>query len=307
MTLFAAIDCGSNSTRLLISDHRGVAIERQLRVTRLGEGVDSGRRLLPAAMERTLDAVTEFAGMIDAHEVDHVVAIATSAVRDSDNRDEFRGRVAKALNTDLRILTGEEEGLLTYAGATSGLESPPYFVVDIGGGSTELALGRPALATGVDVLSLDAGCVRITEQFLHSDPYSAAELANAFAAVEAMMLEVTAVLPMGRPAPSLVGVAGTITSLAAMDLGLTRYERVRTHHHVLLRQSVEELFRSLAGQTEVERASDPTMAEKRSDVIVGGTVVLLGLMRHFGFHECLVSETDILDGLVSDAISQKTT
>jgi len=295
----AVIDCGSNSTRLLIKDHVGMQLERELRTTRLAEGVDASRTLTEPAIKRTIDAITEFMALVTKHGITDLRVVATSAARDAGNRVDFERRVNAVTGTNLRILSGSEEGLATYRGATAGLHTPPYLVLDIGGGSTELALGAPNAEgkQSVEAISLDIGSVRLTEQILRSDPYSPDELTNAFSLVEEMMGDASLALPVEAYQPRLIGVAGTITSVAAIDLGLTSYEPTLIHHHVLKRSAVEDLFRSLSMQGNRERCADPTMPANRADIIVAGMIILLGVMRHFDFEESLVSETDILDGI----------
>jgi len=297
----AAIDCGTNSTRLLVVDGTGATLERLMRITRLGQGVDATGRLAPDAVERTVAALSEYRGVLDRLEVDQVRMTATSAARDAANRDDFFDAAEAAIGVRPELLGGEEEARLSFLGATSELDPAdgPFLVVDIGGGSTELAVGTPgSTSPGPEgVVSVDIGCVRITEKFLHSDPPAPEELSGALTVTRDYLDDVARDLPAAAEAASLVGLAGTVTTVAAVELGID-YDRDRIHHFRLSREAVEDVFRTLATETRAQRAHNPGLEEGRADVIVGGIVVLVALMRYFGFDECLVSEADILDGLV---------
>jgi exopolyphosphatase/guanosine-5'-triphosphate,3'-diphosphate pyrophosphatase len=268
-----------------------------MRITRLGQGVNDSRRLADAAIERTVQALREYRSIADRLGVGYMRVLATSAARDAQNRDSFFDAAENATGVRPELLTGIEEGELTYAGATRDLPSKNYLVVDIGGGSTEFVLGTNGV---VAARSVDVGCVRLTEEMLRSDPYAPEELSNAFSIVEEWCTEVSSELPIIVAEPELVGVAGTVTSLAAMDLGLTSYIREKTHHHRLTHDAVEELFRSLSMQSEAQRSQDPLLPPGRSDVLTAGTIILLGIMRHFTVESCLVSESDILDGAAGE-------
>lgn len=302
MTPVAAVDIGTNSVRLLVVEVTATGdlevLDRRMRITRLGQGVDAARRLHPDAIERTVAVLDEYRAVIEEHGVTSVRAAATSAARDAANRDEFFAAAREALGTEPELLSGEEEAALSFAGATAGLgggdHEPPYLVLDIGGGSTELVVGVEA-PTGL--LSIDVGSVRLTEQLLHSDPPTAEELSNAVAVVRDHLSDVDRVLPDAAAARTLVGVAGTITTIAAIELGLGEYRRDLLHHFVLTRAAAEDVFRTLATETLAERRHNPGLDPGRADVIVGGAVVLVAVLRHYGFSDLLVSESDILDGL----------
>jgi exopolyphosphatase/guanosine-5'-triphosphate,3'-diphosphate pyrophosphatase len=307
----AAIDCGTNSTRLLVADAEGRPLERLMRITRLGEGVDATGRLAPRAIGRTVAVLGQYRDLMKRHGVVGARATATSAARDAANRDALFAEAEEALGVPLELLSGEDEGRLSYAGATAELDphDGPYLVVDIGGGSTELVTAPLAgfgeaggngagLAPAVAVASVDVGCVRITERFLHHDPPLPAELADAAAAVSAGLEAAAAAQPAITRAAQLVGLAGTVATLSAIDQGLVSYSRERVHHSVLARPRVEALLDALADESRDDRLRRPGMEEARADVIVGGTVVLATLMRQLAFESCLVSESDILDGLV---------
>jgi exopolyphosphatase/guanosine-5'-triphosphate,3'-diphosphate pyrophosphatase len=299
----AAVDIGTNSTRLLVAEVDGTGAEaklrpldRRMRITRLGQGVDRARALAPDAISRTVTVLREYRDALDELGVERVRATATSAARDASNRDDFFAPATDVLGVTPELLSGEEEAALSFAGATADLDAPgPYLVVDIGGGSTEFVLGTDA-PTGL--VSLDIGCVRVTEQFLHSDPPAPEELANAVATVRDLVADVPRVVPGAAEAGTLVGLAGTITTVAAIEQGLPEYDPARIHHFRLSREAAEDVFRTLATETAEQRAHNPGLEPGRVDVIVGGAVVLVSVLRVLGYDEVLVSESDILDGLV---------
>ena len=303
MSRVAAVDIGTNSTRLLVAEVDGSGrdaklrpFDRRMRITRLGQGVDRVRALAPEAITRTVDVLREYRGVIDELDVERVRATATSAARDASNRDEFFTPASDAIGVTPELLTGDEEATLSFAGATAELDAPgPYLVVDIGGGSTEFVLGTDA-PTGL--VSLDIGCVRISEQFLHSDPPAPEELANAVATVRDLVADVPRVVPGAAEAGTLIGLAGTITTVAAIEQGLPEYDPARIHHFRLTRDAAEDVFRTLATETAEQRAHNPGLEPGRVDVIVGGAIVLVSILRVLGYGEVLVSESDILDGLV---------
>lgn len=294
--LFAAIDCGTNSTRLLISDGER-QLERHMRVTRLGAGVDRTGRLDPAAIERTLSVLSDYRQIMDRYQVAGVRIAATSASRDAANRDEFFGPAADLLGAAPELISGSEEAQLSFTGATRDLPSVPgtTLVVDIGGGSTEFALGGDELIAS---LSVDMGCVRMTEKFLASDPPLPEELTNALSVVEQHLDDVAREVPGAGDATRFVGLAGTVTTVAAVEIGLAEYSRDAIHHFVLTRAAAEDVFRTLATEAIEDRRHNPGLDPGRVDVIVGGCCVLVGIFRYFGFDECVVSEADILDGLI---------
>jgi exopolyphosphatase/guanosine-5'-triphosphate,3'-diphosphate pyrophosphatase len=297
----AAIDCGTNSTRLLVAGPDGSTLDRQMRITRLGQGVDRDRRLDPAAIARTVSVLREYRAVMDRYGVDRVRVAATSAGRDASNREEFFAAVEVAVGVRPELLSGEEEGRLSFCGATAELDpaGAPWLVADIGGGSTELIVGADANSRPDAVVSLDIGCVRVSERFLRSDPPRPDELEEARRFVAEQLRGVSTTQPAFESAATLVGLAGTVAALAAIDQGLETYDRSRVHHYLLTRDAVERLLVILAAEPTATRRRRPGMEHDRADVIVGGTVVLAGLMRHFGFAACLTSEADILDGLIS--------
>jgi exopolyphosphatase/guanosine-5'-triphosphate,3'-diphosphate pyrophosphatase len=294
--LFAAIDCGTNSTRLLISDGR-TQVERHMRVTRLGAGVDRTGRLDPEAIERTLSVMGDYRRIMDRYEVAGVRIAATSASRDAANRNDFFGPATEILGAAPELISGSEEAQLSFDGATADL--PPIdgrtLVVDIGGGSTEFALGTAHVEGS---LSVDMGCVRMTEKFLEHDPPLPEELSNALSVVEQHLDDVSREVPGAGEADRFIGLAGTVTTVAAVELGLAEYDRDAIHHFVLTRDAAEDVFRTLATEAIADRRHNPGLDPGRVDVIVGGCCVLVGIFRYFGFSECVVSEADILDGLI---------
>ena len=270
-----------------------------MRITRLGEGVDSARCLTPAAIGRTVAVLKEYRGIMDHEGVTAARLVTTSAVRDAENGTEFLRAAAAEVGVPTELLSGPEEGEVAFAGATIGLEPVrgEDVVLDIGGGSTEIAL-RQAGATSA--ISLDMGCVRVTERFLRSDPPALTELEGAVEFIRATLKEGMAHVPSLSDLPAgsrLIGVAGTITTLSALSLGLPEYDPASIHHSRLSRQSVEEWCDILAGEPVGDRADRQVVAPGREDVIVGGALILRETMRCLGFEECVVSETDILDGL----------
>ena len=293
---YAAIDCGTNSVRLLIGDGT-TSLERLMRITRLGKGVDATGRLDPEAIERTLAVFREYRQVMDRYELSGVRATATSAARDASNREEFFGPAAEILGVVPELLSGTEEARLSFLGATAELEAGggPFLVVDIGGGSTEFAYGSAEFEAG---MSIDVGCVRMTERFLHSDPPDPAELAACLSVLELHWDDVRAAMPQVANAATLVGLAGTVVNVAAVEIGVAAYDRNATHHFRLSKDAVEDVFRTLATESLEDRRFNPGLEPERADVIVGGCCVLVSIMRTFGFSECLVSEADILDGLI---------
>ena len=305
-TAVAAIDCGTNSTRLLVTDADGRPVERLMRITRLGQGVDSTGRLASEAVDRCLAVLAEFRAVMDDRGVGRGRLAATSAARDASNGDEFLRAAGEVTGLVPELLSGLEEGRLSMAGAVADLDpgEGPILVLDIGGGSTELVSGDgpddPALAA----VSLQLGCVRVSERFLRSDPPSEDELAAAGAEVARQLESAVAAHPRFAEARRLVGLAGTVSTLASLQLGLAEYDRDRIHHSVLSDADVRGLFRTLARDTGAARLARPGMVPGREDVIVGGAMILDAVMTRFGFTRCLVSEADILDGLVASQLAQ---
>jgi len=296
----AAIDCGTNSTRLLVVGPAGAVRAREMTITRLGEGVDATRRLSPEAMERTFATLRAYRSIMDAERVDRARLVATSAVRDAANGEAFLLPAGEIIGAHAELLPGIEEGRLSYAGATADLPvtDGAVVVLDIGGGSTEIVTKAEGEILSV---SLDIGCVRLTERFLHADPPTTSEVADAVQAIGAEVDRATEAIPplveVGR-AGRLVGLAGTVSTLAALELGLAEYDRERIHHAVLTAASVEGWCAVLGAEPLAERARRRGLPAGRRDVIFGGALVLREVMTRFALSECIVSEADILDGLI---------
>ena len=296
----AAVDCGTNSLRLLVADVDLARAEltdvaRRMEIVRLGQGVDQTGRLAPEALARTVAVLRDYADVIAATAARSVRMVATSATRDASNTAEFTRQVKEALGVAPEVLTGSEEAMLSFTGATTELavtHGGPFLVVDIGGGSTEFVLGEPA----VHAISVDIGCVRMTERHLHGDPPSRAEIAAATADIDTALDTVAAAIPV-RQARTLIGLAGSVTTVAGIAMGLPAYDPARIHHSRVSAAGVHEVARGLLAQTRAERAAIGVMHPGRVDVIGGGALVLDRIMQRFGFGEVLVSEHDILDGI----------
>jgi exopolyphosphatase/guanosine-5'-triphosphate,3'-diphosphate pyrophosphatase len=293
VTRVAAVDLGTNSTRLLVADIDGERLDevvRRLTITRLGEGVDERRRLLPLPITRVRNCLTEYRRELESLGATRTLAIGTSAVRDAENGEAFLGEIEWSYGFTTRLLDGDEEAALMTRGITAGRPlDEGTLLVDIGGGSTELVLvGSTAPTAPTATTSLDVGCVRVTERFLGSDPPTPAELEDAAVHVRSLLpaLEVRCA----------IGVAGTVTTLATLDRGDAEYDPERTHGHRLSRASVERQLERLAGLTLEERLRVPGVEPGRAPVIVAGIVVLREIMDAYGLEEVEVSERDILHG-----------
>jgi exopolyphosphatase/guanosine-5'-triphosphate,3'-diphosphate pyrophosphatase len=274
----AAIDCGTNSTRLLVADASGATLDRRMVITRLGQGVDATGRLAPEAIDRTVAVLRDYRAVMDDHGVERVRMTATSAARDAENRDDFFTAAEEVVGTRPELLSGRDEARLSFRGATHELDPAdgPFLVVDIGGGSTEFAVGTREPDGEV---SVDIGCVRITEKFLHADPPTALELSQALSVVHDYLDDVARDVPAVTEARQLVGLAGTVTTVAAVEQGLAQYDRDRIHHFVLTRDAAEDVFRTLATERRADRIHNPGLEPGRADVIVGGTAILVAIMR----------------------------
>jgi exopolyphosphatase / guanosine-5'-triphosphate,3'-diphosphate pyrophosphatase len=328
----AAIDCGTNSIRLLIADIESNSddlerssgssdsarssrppltdISREMRIVRLGEGVDRTGRLSEAALDRTMTALREYAGLIAEARPEAIRMVATSATRDAENSREFTDRVVEVLGVAPEVISGDEEARLSFTGATRELAAPavgaegtaqaaegigpPYLVTDIGGGSTEFILGG---REGVDSeRSVNIGCVRMTERHLHGDPPLHQEVADTIADIDDALALAAAAVPVDK-ARTLVGLAGSVTTVAAIALGLDHHDSARIHHSRVSAARVHEIAVELLAMTRAERAAIPVMHPGRVDVIGAGALILDRIMTRFGFAEVLASEHDILDGI----------
>ena len=298
----AAIDCGTNSIRLLIADvdpDRATLtdVDRLMEIVRLGQGVDTTGRLAPEALDRTLKALSGYAALIADRGAEAVRMVATSATRDAANAGEFVRRVTEILGTGPEVLSGDEEARLSFLGATAelGPQVPsPYLVTDIGGGSTEFVLGAGGQVTSA--LSVNIGCVRMTERHLQADPPSAAQITAATADIDAAIADAAAVVD-ATAARTLVGLAGSVTTVAGIALDLPGYDPERLHHAQITAAQVHEVATDLLAQTRADRACIPVMHPGRIDVIGAGALILDRIMTRLGFTNVLVSEHDILDGI----------
>ncbi|MGW4886298.1 Ppx/GppA phosphatase family protein [Streptomyces murinus] len=308
MTRVAAIDCGTNSIRLLVADADPatgelVDLDRRMTIVRLGQGVDRTGRLAPEALERTFAACREYAGIIKEHGAERLRFVATSASRDAENREDFVRGVLDILGVEPEVITGDQEAEFSFTGATRELTgrtdlARPYLVVDIGGGSTEFVVGDDQVRAA---RSVDVGCVRMTERHLvHggevSDPPTEEQIAAIRADIEAALDLAEQTVPL-REAGTLVGLAGSVTTVSAIAQDLPDYDSARIHHSRVSRARVREITEHLLHSTHAERATIPSMHPGRVDVIGAGSLVLLAIMERTGAEEVVVSEHDILDGI----------
>ncbi|WP_137988945.1 Ppx/GppA phosphatase family protein [Streptomyces vilmorinianum] len=299
MTRVAGIDCGTNSIRLLVADVHPdtgelIELDRRMTIVRLGQGVDKTGRLAPEALERTFAACREYAAVIKELGATKLRFVATSASRDAENRDEFVSGVLDILGVEPEVITGDQEAEFSFTGATMELHgTEKYLVVDIGGGSTEFVVGNKHVEAA---RSVDIGCVRLTERHVRSDPPTAAE-------VEAIVTDIRAALDLAArtvpiaEADTLVGLAGSVTTVAAIVLGLEEYDSERIHRSRISFDQVAAVVGRLLVSTHDERAAIPVMHPGRVDVITAGALVLLEIMERTGARGVVVSEHDILDGI----------
>jgi exopolyphosphatase/guanosine-5'-triphosphate,3'-diphosphate pyrophosphatase len=299
----AAIDVGTNSVRLLVAqagEGDPVELARDMIITRLGQGVDRTKKLDHEALRRTIDVLERYVRRARALRAARVRVAATSAVRDATNREELFDTVRALVDAPPEVLTGEDEASLSFLGATGGLDRPaPFLVFDIGGGSTELVLGTEEPEAAV---SIDTGSVRITERVGPANPPTEDDIQAMAELAAAALSQAERVVPPGRAA-TLVGVAGTTTTVQAIALGLPFYDPEAIHRTVLSLAEAERVADDLARMTVSERAALPVMPSGREDVIVAGSLILLEILRRWGFEECVVSEQDLLDGLVIEMLA----
>jgi exopolyphosphatase/guanosine-5'-triphosphate,3'-diphosphate pyrophosphatase len=318
----AAIDCGTNSLRLLIADidpasHRLTDVQRRMEIVRLGQGVDATGRLAPDALARTFAMLEQYARAIDESGATAIRLVATSATRDASNAADFAAGVRQVLGVDPEVITGAEEAYLSFSGATAelgGLDragidragqageanppEAPFLVVDIGGGSTEFVYGGANADSrhGLSAISVDIGCVRLTERHLHDDPPTRDQVAEATSDIDAALATVAKSVPVTR-AHTLVGLAGSVTTVAAIALGLAVYDPARIHHARISAGRVHEVTADLLGREHGQRAAMAVIHPGRIDVIGAGALILDRVMDRFGFAEMVASEHDILDGI----------
>ena len=297
----AAIDCGTNSTRLLIESSDGEVLAREMRITRLGLGVDATGRLADEALERTLSVLASYRELMDAHGVVAGRLAATSAARDASNGPEFLEAASAICGVEAEILSGIEEGRLSFAGATVGLDAAEGWdlVLDIGGGSSEIVVAADGV---IEAHSMQVGCVRVSERTLLGDPPTQGELAVAEAMVADALDGAFEAIPRLAEVPvgsRMVGLAGTVATLAMLDQHLGDYDRDAVHHHWLSLESIRSWRDVLAAETVAARSVRPGMVPGREDVIVGGLIILAATIGRLGLDGCLTSESDILDGLIA--------
>lgn len=297
----AAIDCGTNSIRLLITSG-GRDLAREMRIVRLGQGVDRTGRLDPAAIERTRIVLAQFRRLIDDHAVKAIRMVATSATRDASNARDFHDMVEATLGQPAEVISGEEEASLSFAGAVDGLPADDdYLILDIGGGSTEFVRGaRKSISKSI---SVDIGCVRMTERHLHNDPPTRSQLDEAVRDIGVGVRE--GLSYVGGGAARLVGLAGSVTTVAAIALGLHRYEPDRIHHSVLSAAAVEAVASRLSTLDNKGRAAIPVVHPGRVEVITAGALILREVVRQSGFGQLTVSEHDILDGIAASITNRQ--
>ena len=298
----AAIDIGTNSTNLLIVDRDGRTVERRVTITRLGQGVDQSRHLSPEAIERTIICLSAYRDLLDQHDLPQLRIIASSASRDALNREEFFDQAEKVLGVRPELVSGEEEARLAYLGCTSHLVPDPngHLIIDIGGGSTELIMGTSQLS---QAHSIDVGAVRITERHLRHDPPQPEELLNAIGEVEDFFEDVLRTNPSMKLVRQIIGTAGTIVTVAAIEIGQQVFNANELHGFILTRDAIEDVFRTLATESLVDRRHNPGLPPERADVIVGGCCVLVALMRSLDANELTVSTNNILDGVCAELLS----
>lgn len=303
----AAIDCGTNSIRLLIADvvdSKLVDVVRTMIIVRLGEGVDQTREFSEAALNRTFAAVDVYAQLLAEHKPDVVRFVATSASRDVSNRAQFFTGVKDRLGIEPTVISGDEEARLSFLGATSGFtelpDAPtsPYLVIDIGGGSTEFVVGTLA---PIAAISTDVGCVRMTERHFHDDPPTAQQITDATKDIDAAIATASAAVPLAQ-VNSLIGLAGSVTTIAALALELEIYDSTKIHGSRISAAKVHQITQDLLSMTRAQRAELGPMHEGRVDVIGGGALVLDRIMQVTGLTEVVVSEHDILDGIAFDLV-----
>lgn len=306
MTRYAAIDCGTNAIRLLvaeINDGTIVDIVREMRTVRLGEGIDATGEISAAALDRTLSAVEDYSRTIKDMNVGAVRMVATSASRDARNAQEFVVGVRDRLGVAPEVIAGKEEATLSFIGAVRGLPcdalASPVLVSDIGGGSTEFVLGDVA-ADHQDILastSVDIGCVRMTERYLHDDPPTREQVDATVATINAVLDDAFARVPIGDVS-TFVGLAGSVTTVAALAHELPTYEAAAIHGSVTTLAQVEKVTDRLVAMTKAERAELAVMHPGRVDVIAGGALVLREILLRLPVDTVVASETDLLDGIV---------
>lgn len=293
----AVVDCGTNTARLLIR-RDDVDVLRRSEVTRLGRGVDRTGRLDAAGIADAVGVLGDYRASCDDEDVRAVRVLATSAARDATNSAALLEPLRELFGVEPEILSGDEEARLSFAGAVGGVGAgSPTLVVDIGGGSTELAVGGERFEAGC---SLDIGSRRLTERYVEHDPPRPEELAAMLSVVDAHLEEAVRDVPSIAAADRLVGVAGTVATVAAVEIGLQHWDRDRVHGFAITRDAAEDVFRTLATESLADRIHNPGLHPDRADVIVAGCCILLAVVRKFGFDECVYADTDLLDAALAE-------
>ncbi len=303
MTIIAVIDIGSNTTRVLVRDTHNPTIDivRDVRITRLGKGLDATGVLSDESMDATRNAVSDFISLaIDSGATkDNISLFATAAARRAKNGVDFIAHVSTDFGVSAQVISGEQEGETAFAGAMSGLTlETPSVVFDIGGASTEFALSDTKnFETCATVKSIPLGSVVMTNRHIRSDPPAPEELTNVISEVREYLKEVQLEIPEIVNNRTWVGVAATVTTIAAVELGLVQFDADAIHQFVLTREAAEDVFRTLATETLEDRKHNPGLEPERADVIVAGAAIVVAIMRHFELPSIVVSCTDLLDGL----------
>jgi exopolyphosphatase/guanosine-5'-triphosphate,3'-diphosphate pyrophosphatase len=302
--IVAALDCGSNSTRLLIVDANNETLRRETRITRLSQGVDATKTLVPDALQRSYDVLSEYRGFMDDAGVQRGLLVATSAVRDASNGSAFLDEARRRTGVDVKILNGREEATFSYVGATTGLapDERSTMIVDVGGGSTEMAVEIDGV---LESYSMQLGCVRVTERALGKGVVSTESDAAARAMIEAELDRAWAAVPEFAALVGnlrLVGLAGSVSTLAQLDAGLAVYDRDAVHHRRLTLATVELWRDRLSSESPEARLARPGMVRGREDVLHAGLYILVAVMERFGVSELLTSENDILDGITASLL-----
>lgn len=298
--IFAAIDIGSNSTNLLITGSDGKTLERIVRSTRLGAGLSKTKSLSADSIDRTVSCIGEYAKLMKTKKVTDMRVVATAACRTADNTAEFFEKVKLSTGLQPEIISGEQEGILAYMGATKSFTNSANqqtLVIDIGGASTELMIGSNTLNATV---SIPFGAITLSESELHRDPPRPEELTNAISLVSDAVDDVVHMNPEFASADQIIGVAGTIVTIAAVELGLKQFDVEKIHAMRLSREAAEDVFRTLATEPLKDRVFNPGLPRDRADIIVGGCCLLVAVMRRLQIRELIVSQHNLLDGIIDN-------
>lgn len=300
MAILAGIDIGTNTLRLLVAEVEEDSVREiysENKVVRLGEGFGEEKVILPAAMERALAALTGFKEILQRHSPEALAVVGTSAVREAKNQAAFLEEIKRRTGFEVRVITGEEEALFTFSGVNLVMQNKwePMLVIDIGGGSSEFICSEGETPTSL--LSVEMGVVHLSEKYLHSDPPAPEELKALRLAIDKIVKPIGYHFP---PKGLLVGTAGTVTTLAAIDQRLSTYDPAKINKYSLSRASVERLFKELSSMTLEERRRIPTLEKGREDLIISGCLILWAVMDIFGYDPAYVSDTGLREGVLLD-------